>query len=107
MTSATGKASSFGDIQSVTLQVSGGRGLPWTVPLGSRGGQPGLACQELGDWGREELAPPPPAGTLQVCPVCAVPGAWGQHSSPGLPTVLLSSLLGSPHRTAALPRLLA
>lgn len=49
MTGATGKTSSLGDIQSVTLQVSGGRALPWTVPLGSHGGQPGLACQELGD----------------------------------------------------------
>lgn len=49
MTSATGKTSSLGDIQSVTLQVSGGWTLPWTVPPGSHGGQPGLACQEFGD----------------------------------------------------------
>ena len=53
MTSAMGKASSLGDIQNVTLHVSGGWGLPWTMPPGSRGGQLGLACQELRDWGRE------------------------------------------------------
>ena len=96
VTSAMGKASSLGDIQNVTLQVSAGRGLPWTVPPGSRGGQPGLACQELRDWGREGSAPPPPAGALQVHPVCAVPRAWGQHPPQDCPLSCCPRFWGAP-----------
>lgn len=56
MTSAMGKASSLGDIRNVALQVSAGRGLPWTVPRVLVVVSRGWPVRRLRDWGREGVS---------------------------------------------------